>query len=46
MNNLLTSLQMREADAYTIKHQPISSVDLMEQAAKAFIKVLKKKFKI
>lgn len=35
---------MREADAYTIKHQPISSVDLMEQAAKAFIKVLKKKY--
>jgi hydroxyethylthiazole kinase-like uncharacterized protein yjeF len=33
---LLTSAQMREADAYTIAHEPISSVNLMERAAKAF----------
>ena len=33
---LLTSKQIREADAYTIAHEPISSVDLMERAAKAF----------
>src|SRR5665213_617782 len=34
---LLTSGQIREADAYTIAHEPISSTDLMERAAKAFV---------
>jgi hydroxyethylthiazole kinase-like uncharacterized protein yjeF len=34
---LLTSSQIREADAYTIAHEPISSVNLMERAAKAFV---------
>ena len=33
---LLTSTQIREADAYTIAHEPIASIDLMERAAKAF----------
>ncbi|WP_460680274.1 NAD(P)H-hydrate dehydratase [Mucilaginibacter koreensis] len=33
---LLTSAQIREADAYTIAHEPVSSTDLMERAAKAF----------
>ncbi|MDB5109335.1 MAG: bifunctional ADP-dependent NAD(P)H-hydrate dehydratase/NAD(P)H-hydrate epimerase [Mucilaginibacter sp.] len=33
---LLTAQQIREADAFTIAHEPISSVDLMERAAKAF----------
>lgn len=33
---LLTAPQIREADAYTITHEPITSVDLMERAAKAF----------
>ena len=33
---LLTSPQIREADAYTIVNEPISSVNLMERAAKAF----------
>src|SRR5438874_10417834 len=33
---LLTSAQIREADAYTIAHESITSVDLMERAAKAF----------
>ena len=33
---LLTAAQIREADAYTIAHEPISSVDLMERASKAF----------
>lgn len=32
---ILTSQQIREADAYTIKHEPISSIDLMERASKA-----------
>lgn len=30
---ILTTLQTREADAYTIAHEPISSVNLMERAA-------------
>lgn len=33
---LLTAPQIREADAYTITHEPITSVDLMKRAAKAF----------
>jgi hydroxyethylthiazole kinase-like uncharacterized protein yjeF len=34
---LLTSQQIREADAYTIANEPISSVHLMERASKAFV---------
>lgn len=37
MLSLLTAAQIREADAYTIAHEPISSLDLMERAAKAFV---------
>ncbi len=33
--NILTGTQMRELDNYTIEHEPISSIDLMERAAKA-----------
>ncbi len=32
---ILTSQQIREADAYTIEHKPISSIDLMERASRA-----------
>lgn len=34
---LLTAQQIREADAYTIANQRVSSIDLMERASKAFI---------
>jgi len=34
---LLTSAQIHQADKYTIEHEPISSVNLMERAAKAFV---------
>lgn len=34
---LLVSSQIREADAYTIEHEPIASIDLMERASKAFV---------
>ena len=34
---LLTSPQIREADAYTIANEPITSIDLMERASKAFV---------
>jgi len=33
---LLTSAQIREADAYTIAHEPIASIDLMERASHVF----------
>ncbi|MEO6523958.1 MAG: NAD(P)H-hydrate dehydratase [Mucilaginibacter sp.] len=35
---LLTSAQIREVDAYTIGHEPITSVNLMKRASKAFTK--------
>jgi len=31
---ILTAQQIRETDAYTIEHEPIESIDLMERAAK------------
>ena len=34
---LLTTLQIREADAYTIAHEPVASIDLMERASLAFV---------
>lgn len=33
---LLTSAQIREADAYTIQNEPITSINLMERASQAF----------
>lgn len=33
---ILTAQQIREADAYTIQHEPIASIDLMERASQAF----------
>ena len=33
---ILSSIQIQEADRYTIEHEPISSADLMERASKAF----------
>lgn len=38
MQTLLTSLQMRNADEFTIANLPIASIDLMEKAARAFVK--------
>lgn len=37
MKNLLTASQIKAVDVYTIQHQPIASIDLMEQAAAAFV---------
>ena len=34
---LLTTPQIREADAYTIANEPIASIDLMDRASKAFV---------
>ena len=35
---IFSSKQIREADAYTIRHEPVASIDLMERASKAFVK--------
>jgi hydroxyethylthiazole kinase-like uncharacterized protein yjeF len=37
MLKLITAAQMHEVDAHTINTEPISSVDLMERASKAFV---------
>lgn len=42
---VLSSEQIRAVDAFTIKNQPITSLDLMEQASVACYKAIKKKFK-
>ncbi len=34
---ILSAAQIRDIDAYTIKHEPIPSIDLMERAAQAFV---------
>jgi len=34
---LLTSVEIKQADAYTIAHEPVSSINLMERASKAFV---------
>lgn len=34
---ILRANQIREADAYTIRHEPIASIDLMERASMAFV---------
>ena len=35
---ILSAAQIREADRYTIEHEPISSLDLMERVSQAFVK--------
>lgn len=44
MQKILNANQIRELDAYTIKHEPIASIDLMERACKAFAKWFINKF--
>lgn len=34
---IVSAKQTRATDAYTIQHEPITSIDLMERAAKAFV---------
>ncbi len=38
MISILSSDQIREADAYTIEHEPVPSIDLMERASRAFVR--------
>ncbi|MDO4159145.1 MAG: NAD(P)H-hydrate dehydratase [Prevotellaceae bacterium] len=37
---IFTSAQIRELDKYTIEHEPIKSIDLMERAARALTRAL------
>ena len=41
---ILTAEQIREWDAFTIKNEPIASIDLMERASKAFTDIFIQKF--
>ncbi len=41
---ILSIEQVREADAYTIKNEPVDSIDLMERAAKVCYKWMTKNF--
>ena len=42
---ILSLGQIREADVYTTKYEPIASIDLMERASKAFVDWFCVKFK-
>ena len=42
MIKILTSEQIRRWDQYTITHEPIASIDLMERASEAFVEVFLK----
>lgn len=43
---ILTAPQIREADAYTIQHEPIASIDLMERASQAFCQWFEGRFEV
>jgi NAD(P)H-hydrate epimerase len=44
MLKILPAPQIRALDSYTIEHTPITSIDLMERACRAFTKWLKERF--
>lgn len=44
MIKILSAQQIRELDAYTIQHEPIPSIDLMERACRAFCSWFTTKF--
>lgn len=41
---ILTNSQIKEWDKYTIEHEPISSIDLMERAAKAITEAITRRW--
>ena len=41
---ILTAEQIRQADVYTIAHEPITSIELMERAARTFTKWFERQF--
>lgn len=46
MQKILSAEQIRAADQYTIEHEPVSSIDLMERAASAFCEKFKTLFPV
>ncbi len=42
---VLTGKQFRELDEYTIEHEPVSSLGLMERAARAFAQAIERRYK-
>ena len=44
MKKVFSTNQIREADQFTIDHEPIRSIDLMERASNAFVKAYCKQF--
>ena len=42
---IFTSTQIKELDKYTIEHEPISSIDLMERAARALTRAIAERWK-
>ena len=44
MMKILSTPQIREADAYTIKNEPVSSINLMERAANSIADWFRKKY--
>ena len=43
---IFTSAQIHELDNYTIEHEPIKSIDLMERAAKALTKAIMERWAV
>ena len=43
---IFTSAQIHELDQYTIAHEPIRSIDLMERAAKAITRAITERWPI
>lgn len=41
MKKIISAAQMRAADQFTITNEPIASIDLMERASNAFVRVFK-----
>ena len=41
---ILSAAQIRQADAYTIRHEPITSLDLMERASQTFVSWFTERF--
>ena len=46
MPKILSAKQIKELDAYTIQHEPIASIDLMERACRAFESWLTERFDV
>ena len=46
MLKILSAAQIREADAFTVKNEPVASIDLMERAAVAFVDCFVKNYKV